>query len=175
MPRKADLPVPGRTAAAPGQAAEATAAAAAGPRLTARGAAVALFLLCFLGILAARWLGQDLLAGASFAVAAVLTAACTKRSDLLQVVVSPPAVFTLAVICAKAVTPQGSLLLSTAEGTLLTLAETAPWLIGGMAVCVIIALARGLRANARALSADLRADPSRRGGPARAAGTGRAA
>jgi hypothetical protein len=138
--------------------ARAAAAAAREPaavRLTGRGAVFGIFVLCFFGILAADRLGWGLLTGGTFVVACVLAAALTQSSDLLTVAVSPPALFLVAVIFGKALTSSGNLLLSTAAGTLITLANSAPWLIAGTALSLIITFSRGLRQNIAALSNEL--------------------
>jgi len=57
----------------------------------------------------------------------------------------------------KAATATGSMALSVAEGTAITLAEAAPWLFAGMALTLVIAWARGLRGCVRELRQDLRA------------------
>lgn len=124
-------------------------------RLTGRGAVLGMFVLCFLGILAADRLGLGLLTGGTFVVACVLAAALTQSSDLLTVAVSPPALFLVAAICGKALTSSGNLLLSTAAGTLITLANSAPWLLAGTALSLIITFSRGLRRNITALSNEL--------------------
>jgi len=146
-----------RQAGSSGRAHPATAAARepAGVRLTGRGAMLGMFVLCFLGILAADRLSWGLLTGGTFVVACVLAAALTQSSDLLTVTVSPPALFLVAVIFAKALTSSGNLLLSTAAGTLITLANSAPWLLAGTALSLIITFSRGLRRNITALSNEL--------------------
>ena len=123
-------------------------------RLTGRGAVLGMFVLCFLGILAADRLGLGLLTGGTFVVACVLAAALTQSSDLLTVAVAP-ALFLVAAICGKALTSSGNLLLSTAAGTLITLANSAPWLLAGTALSLIITFSRGLRRNIAALSNEL--------------------
>ena len=144
--------------------------APAGLRLTGRGALLGIFALCLLGILAAGWLGWGLLTGGAFIAACVLAAALTQSSDLLTVVISPPALFLVAVICAKALTSSGNLLLSTAAGTLITLANSAPWLLAGTALSLIITFSRGLRHNIVALSREL--DGPSPGAPGRSPDTG---
>jgi ABC-type dipeptide/oligopeptide/nickel transport system permease subunit len=52
--------------------------------------------------------------------------------------------------------------LSTLEGTLITLANTAPWLIVGTVLGLIVAFSRGMWDNIRTLRKDLRGDPIRR-------------
>jgi hypothetical protein len=123
-----------------------------------------MFGLCFLGLLASGWLGWGPLAGGTFVIASVLAAARTQRTDLLTVTVSPPALFLVAVICVKGLTSSGNVLLSTATGTLITLANTAPWLLAGTALSVIIAFSRGLWGNVVALGKELQGDPAGQSG-----------
>lgn len=139
--------------------AEAAAGAPSGLRLTGHGSVLGVFVLCFLGLLASGWLGWSPLAGGAFAAAAGLAAARTQRTDLLTVTVSPPALFLVAVICVKGLTASGNVLLSTATGTLITLANAAPWLLAGTGLSLIIAFSRGLWGNVVALGKDLRGAP----------------
>jgi hypothetical protein len=135
------------------------AAAAAGEpavvKLTGRGAVLGIFVLCFFGLLAADRLGWGLLTGGTFVVACVLAAALTQSSDLLTVAVSPPALFLVAVVVVKALTSSGNVLLSATAGTLITLANSAPWLLAGTALSLIITFSRGLRQNITALANEL--------------------
>jgi hypothetical protein len=148
--------------------AQPTARAAAAPkpapgvRLTGRGAMLGVFALCFLGLVVSDWLHWGALTGGAFVTASALAAARTQRTDLLTVAVSPPALFLVAVICGKALVAPGSLLLSTTEGTLITLANTAPWLIVGTVANLIIVFSRGLWGNVRTLSKELQGDPIRK-------------
>ena len=71
-----------------------------------------------------------------------------------------PLPFLAAVVCVKGLTASGNLLLSTATGTLITLANTAPWLLAGTALNLIIAFTRGLRGNVVALGQELRGVPA---------------
>ena len=119
-----------------------------------------MFVLCLLGLFASGWLGWGPLAGGAFVAATVLAAAWTQRTDLLTVSVSPPALFLAAVVCVKGLTASGNVLLSTATGTLITLANTAPWLLAGTALNLIIVFARGLRGNVVALGKELRRVPA---------------
>jgi hypothetical protein len=124
-----------------------------------------MFAVCFLGLVISDWLHWGFLTGGAFAAATVFAAARTQRTDLLTVAVSPPALFLAAVICGKAMVSPGSLVLSTTEGTLITLANTAPWLLVGTAANLIIAFSRGLWQNVRALAKDLMGDPIRKQSP----------
>jgi hypothetical protein len=139
-------------------------------RLTGRMAASGVFGLCFLALLTGGWLHWGALAGGTFVVASALAAARTRREDLLTVAVCPPALFFGAVIWVKVLTSGG--LLAAVEGILITLSATAPWLLAGTALTLVIAFCRGLTGCLRALSNELHArpDPLTRplpGGPAR--------
>jgi hypothetical protein len=134
---------------------------AAGVLLTGRGALVVVFALCLVGLAVSGWLHWGIMPGLVFVAASCLAAARTQRADLLVVAVSSPALFLIAVICTKALGSAGSVL-STAEGTLITLANTAPWLLAGTLLSVIVAFSRGMWDNVRTLRKDLRGDPTRR-------------
>lgn len=163
----------GQGSAAQGSAAQGSASGPAGLRLTGRGALVVMFALFFLGLVFSDLLGWGLLTGGAFVAGCVLAAARTQRSDLLSVAVSPPALFLAAVICGKALTSSGGLLLSTTEGTLITLANTAPWLIVGTILGLAVAFSRGLWGNIRTLSEELHSDPVKAAARARAAAAAR--
>ena len=79
-----------------------------------------------------------------------------------SVVITPPMIFLAAVICAEILTSSSanghSGLLSAAAGTVLTLAAAAPWLFGGQALALLVALFRGLPQSVRELRAGLRGD-----------------
>lgn len=136
-------------------------ATAAGVRLTGRGALVVVFALCLLGLAVSGWLHWGMLTGLVFIAASCLAAARTQRTDLLVVAVSTPALFLIALIITKALGSSGNVL-STLEGTLITLANTAPWLIAGTLLSLIVAFCRGMWDNVRTLRKDLRGDPIRR-------------
>ncbi len=131
--------------------------------MTGRGAILGLAALSFVGMLASEWLRWGPLADGSFIIGCVLAGRYTKSSDLLPVVVSPPVIFLGAVICAKALTSSGAV--SALEGTLVTLGNTALWLVAGTVLTIGIALFRGLPGNIRDLRQALRADPERSSGP----------
>ena len=114
--------------------------------------------LTFAGLLVSGWLSAGGLGDAVFVAACVLIACYTKPSDLLPVAVCPPLVFLTACACAQAVTSAGGT--SAAEGTLVTLGNSAPWLFVGTALTVIIGLRRGLLGNLRELRRGLHGDPS---------------
>ena len=112
--------------------------------LTGRGAIAGMLLLFLLSLLVASWLEWGILAGASFVIGSVAAAWYTRPRDLLAVAVSPPLLFFCALICIKALTAQGTVIISTVEGTALTLANVAPWLFAGVILYLIVAWARGL-------------------------------
>jgi hypothetical protein len=78
--------------------------------------------------------------------------------DLLAVAVSPPLLFFCALVCVKALTAQGTVIISTVEGTALTLANVAPWLFAGVILYLIVAWARGLPQCVTELRHGLRPD-----------------
>jgi hypothetical protein len=108
-------------------------------RLTGRGAIVALFLLCFLSLLT----GWSVLADAAFVCGCGVVTYYTKFAGLRTVVVCPPLIFLAGCICAKVVTTSGRFAL--AEGILVTLGTSAPWLFTGTGLTIVIALGRGFR------------------------------
>jgi hypothetical protein len=125
-------------------------------RLTARGAGLAMFSVFFPGTLTSGWLHVTALTGLSFVAGCILAGLYTRRAHLLTVVTMPPMIFMLALICAKAVSATGNTVVSTAEGSLLTLSAVAPWLFCGAAVTIVIALFRGLPRRVSELRAGLR-------------------
>jgi hypothetical protein len=108
-------------------------------RLTGRGAIVALFLLCFLSLLT----GWSVLADVAFVCGCGVVTYYTKFGGLRNVVVCPPLVFLAGCICAKAMTSSGRFAM--AEGILVTLGTSAPWLFTGTGLTIAIALGRGFR------------------------------
>ena len=126
--------------------------------LTGRGAVAGMLVLFFLILLVASLLQWGFLAGASFVIGSVGAAWYTKRRDLLTVAVSPPLLFFAALVCVKALTAKGSTIISTVEGTALTLANVAPWLFAGVILSLIVAWVRGLPQCVADLRRDLRPD-----------------
>lgn len=110
-------------------------------QLTARGAVLGLFVACFLAILLANWTGWTALADLAFVAAGGAAARYTKRGALLAVVVSPPAIFLAASVCAESLTMSGTL--ATLTGIFVTLGTSAPWLFLGTALVLVVALRRG--------------------------------
>jgi len=130
-------------------------AAAPPARLTGRGAVLAMAGIFLVGLLGAALTGWTLLAGLGFVVGCVLAARYTASAELLTVVISPPLLFVALMVLVSAVTGPGSLLLSVVMGSVVTLTGTALWLAVGMAVTILIALARGLPRCIRDLRREL--------------------
>lgn len=131
--------------------------------MTGRRALLAMFALFFVGAAVAGWLQLGFLTGFSFASGCVLAARFARRSALLAVVVSPPLIFLIAVVCAEGISSSGAGsghagLLSAAEGIILTLAAAAPWLFGGEALALTVAMFRGLPQCVSDLGAGLRGE-----------------
>jgi hypothetical protein len=118
----------------------------------------------FLGILVSGWLSTGVLADLLFLGGCGAMARYTKPRDLLSVSVSPPLAFFFACLLAKLVSSSGGT--SAAEGTLVTLATSAPWLFAGTALTIVIALRRGLLDNIRELRAGLQGNPGGEVAPA---------
>jgi hypothetical protein len=123
-------------------------------RLTGRGGLVTVFGACFLGLLIADWANWAELASAVFFMAASLTAYYVRPASLLPVVVSPPLLFLAACALEKLITAPGTL--AALEGTAVTLADAAWWMLAGMALTVTIALLRGLGSQLSALRSEFR-------------------
>ena len=112
-------------------------------RLTGRGAIAALFALCFGTQLIAGWTGWGTLAGAAFVCGCGAATYYTRTSGLRAVVVAPPLLFFAGSACAQLLTAPGTFL--AAEGILVTLGTSAPWLFTGAALTVVVAIGRGYR------------------------------
>jgi hypothetical protein len=135
--------------------------------VTARGALVGMFALCLAAcLLAASW-RLDALAGFAFVAGCVLAPIYARRDALLHIVISVPVIFLVAEIATQAMTAQGSShhgsALSVLEGTFLALAGLAPWLFAGTAVCLAVAMMRGLPQCIRDLRGAARATSPRQG------------
>ena len=128
-------------------------------RLTGRGAIAALFALCFGTQLIAAWTGWGTLAGAAFVCGCGAVTYYTRTGGLRAMVVAPPLLFFAGSTCAQLLTAPGTFL--AAEGILVTLGTSAPWLFTGTALTVVVAIGRGYRPRT----------PRR---PGRSAGRGRA-
>ena len=113
-----------------------------------------------------RRLGLSL---ASLATTSFLLAGCAlavtyaRREAMLVVVTTPPAAFLLALVSVELMTAGGSTLLSAAEGTLLTLAGTAPWLLVVTIGYLAVAMTRGLPQCIQDLRAALAGQNAARG------------
>jgi hypothetical protein len=116
-------------------------------RLTGRGAIAALFALCFGTQLIAAWTGWGTLAGAAFVCGCGAVTYYTRTSGLRAVVVAPPLLFFAGSACAQLLTAPGTFL--AAEGILVTLGTSAPWLFTGTALTVVVAIGRGYRPRMR--------------------------
>jgi len=112
-------------------------------RLTGRGAIAALFALCFGTQLIAAWTGWGTLAGAAFVCGCGAVTYYTRTSGLRALVVAPPLLFLAGSACAQLLTAPGTFL--AAEGILVTLGTSAPWLFTGTALAVVVAIGRGYR------------------------------
>jgi hypothetical protein len=112
-------------------------------RLTGRGAIAALFALCFGTQLIAAWTGWGTLAGAAFVCSCGAVTYYTRTSGLRAVVVAPPLLFFAGSACAQVLTAPGTFL--AAEGILVTLGTSTPWLYTGTALTVVVAIGRGYR------------------------------
>ncbi len=132
-------------------------AAAPGIRLTGRGAILALVVVTFLGLLVSDLVGWGLLSNVMFVGACIAIACYARPTDLLPVTVCPPLAFFVACVCTKLITSSGGT--AAAEGILLTLAISAPWLFLGTAVTIVIAWRRGLLDNIRELRHGLQGQP----------------
>jgi hypothetical protein len=125
-------------------------------KLTGRGAVVMLFGATFFGLLLAAWTGWSALGDVIFLMACGAVTRYTRPSGLRTVVVSPPLTFFAACVFAQVLTASGGFAI--AEGILVTLATSAPWLFIGTALTIAIAFGRGWRPKLPArLTGDLRA------------------
>ena len=119
-------------------------------KLTGRGAVVALFAVCLLGLLIAGWTGWTAVGDALFLMSCGLVAYYTKASGLRHVVICPPLAFLLAAVCAQLIIAPDAF--SAAEGILITLGTSAAWLFTGTGLTFVIALSRGWRPDLSVLS-----------------------
>jgi hypothetical protein len=136
--------------------------------ITGRGAVVVMLAMFTLGLFGASWLSQPAVAGAAFVAGNVTAAWYTRPRDLLTVAVTPPLLFCVALIGVKALTSTGDTAVAIAGGTAITLAVTAPWLLAGTAVSLIIACLRGLPRCVGELRRQLQPGRSRPGAGPRA-------
>jgi hypothetical protein len=118
-------------------------------RLTGRGAVALLFALCFGTQLIAARTGWGTLAGAAFVCGCGAVTYYTRTGGLRAVVVAPPLLFFAGAACAQLITAHGMFL--AAEGILVALGTSAPWLFTGAALTVVVAIGRGYRPSFRSL------------------------
>ena len=111
----------------------------------------AVFGACLFGLLIATWTGWAELSYATFFMASSLTAYYVRPGNLLPVVVSAPLLFLLACLSASVLAPSLALIPE--------LAGVAWWMLSGMALTIVIAVARGLRSEVQELLANLRQLP----------------
>jgi hypothetical protein len=123
-------------------------------RLTARGAVFTMFAASFVGLLLSDWLNWGALGDAVFFMSSGLAAFYVRQGSLLPVVVTPPLLFFTACVLVKMITAADTD--SAAAGTMVTLANSAPWLFAGTGLVLSIAMARGLTGEVRALSSGAR-------------------
>ncbi len=130
--------------------------------VTARGAVVGMSVLFFACNLIDGWTGMAILAGLGYVAGCVLAPYFVRQVALPLVVAAPPAIFLSGLIVAQVLTAQGSgrhgQALSVLEGTLLTLAALAPWLLAGTALGVCVAIPRGLVRCVREVLTERRED-----------------
>ena len=112
-------------------------------KLTGRGAVIALFAASLLGLLLAAWTGWTAAADAIFVMSCGVVAYYTRARGLSTVVVCPPLAFLTGSVCAELITAPDSF--SAAEGILVTLGTSTPWLFTGTALTIAIAFGRGYR------------------------------
>jgi hypothetical protein len=108
-----------------------------------------MFGACFAGLLVADWASWEELANAVFFLASSLTAYYVRPGSLLPVVASGPLLFLVACVAASVLTSSG--MLASVEVIAVALADAAWWMLAAMVLTVIIAVARGLRTEIRAL------------------------
>ena len=111
--------------------------------LTGRGAVVALFAVCLLGLLITAWTGWSAIADVMFVTICGLVACYTRISGLRWPVVCPPLAFFTGTVLAQILTAPDTF--SAAERILVTLGSSAPWLFAGTGLTAAIALGRGYR------------------------------
>ncbi|HXZ75653.1 MAG TPA: DUF6542 domain-containing protein, partial [Streptosporangiaceae bacterium] len=90
-------------------------------RLTGRGAVMAMLAVFALGLLVDSWMGWPVLAGAFFVIGSAAAVVYVRPGDLLMVTIVPPLLFGITLVGVKAATATGSMALSIAEGTAITM------------------------------------------------------
>jgi hypothetical protein len=123
-------------------------------RLTARGAVLGLFALCFLSLLLAELTGWSAVGDLGFVGGCAAAGWYTKRGSLLAITISPPVIYFAACLITEWLTSSGTFILL--EGMFVTLGTSAPWLFTGTVVTVVIGLWRGLPGEIMDFIDDLR-------------------
>jgi hypothetical protein len=156
-------PAPARPRAGAGAARRRPGRARNRPRLTGRGAVLVMLVVFLIGDLIGAGLHAAVVAGLGYAAGCALAVTYARREAMLVVVTTPPAAFLLALVSVELMTAGGSTLLSAAEGTLLTLAGTAPWLLVVTIGYLAVAMTRGLPQCIQDLRAALAGQNAARG------------
>ena len=129
------------------------------PIMNARAAVVAMFFIFLLTNLSADWLHVVALTGFGFAAGTIAAAGRTRSKHLLLVTTTPPAIFLAAVLAGELITLHLDHVTATPGLVLadvfLTLSTAAPWMLGGVAGALVIAMIRGLPRCIRDLRAQL--------------------
>jgi hypothetical protein len=129
------------------------------PMMNGRAAVVVMFFIFLLSYLSADWLHVVALTGFGFAAGSAAAAGRTMRKHLLLVTTTPPAIFLAAVLAGELITLHLDHVAATPGLVLadvfLTLSTAAPWLFGGVAGALVIAMVRGLPQCVRELRAQL--------------------
>lgn len=133
------------------------------PSIGGVAAITTMFLVFLLSDLAAAPLQVGALTGFGFAVGSAVAVGVVRKPDLLLTVTAPPAIFLVAITCAELVTAHinhssGSVG-RIAAGVFLTLSTAAPWMFGGLAGAILIAVLRGLPRSVRDLRSELAGRP----------------
>jgi hypothetical protein len=113
-------------------------------RLTGRGAVLVMLAVFLVVDLIAAGVHSTFLNGFGYAAGCLLAVTYARREALLVVATTPPAIFLAALLAVKLMTAGGDVVVAGAEGTLLTLAATAPWLLGVTIAYLAAATVRGL-------------------------------
>ena len=118
------------------------------PAMSNRAAIVVMFVIFLLTDLSASWLHVAALTGFGFAAGSAAAAGRTRRADLLLAATTPPLIFLIAVTAGELITLHMNHVAASAGLALadifLTLSTAAPWLFGGLAGALLIAIGRGL-------------------------------
>ncbi|MCG5216763.1 DUF6542 domain-containing protein [Streptosporangium soli] len=127
-------------------------------KLTARGAIAVILVVALLGNAIGGLTGSPVAAGATFVAGCLAGVLLVNPRDLLSLVVTPPLIYFVATLIGVTVRALGadSMVQTFGLGMFTELSTGAPWLFGGSALVLAVALRRGLPANVRDLRDDLR-------------------